>query len=136
MLEAAGYPDMEGALTRVAEHLGVPLSTIHRWFHKKQNPPPSQLVNEKRFDLVEAIKAEIANAFQEMSAARDQASYKDLTTAAAILIDKLQLLSGEPTARTETITRWLDELPQDEYDAVIAEAERIIQGSSGGDFTG
>lgn len=136
MLEAAGYPGTLGALARVSRHLEVPHQTLRRWFHKMQNPAPSDLVHEKRFDLLAAIKREIASAFSEMDAAREEAGYKDLTTAAAILIDKLQLLSGEPTARTETITRWLDELPQDEYDAVIAEAERIIGDGRGSNIGG
>lgn len=98
MLEVAGYPKRKGALTQVARELNVSHSLIRRWFLKSQNPPPSNLVQEKRFDLVQAIRDELAGLFPEMVDARQDASYRDLATAAGILIDKLQLLQNKPTA--------------------------------------
>lgn len=136
MLEAAGYPKQPGALTRVAKQLNLHARTLSRWFNKEQNPPPDQLVSEKRIELVDAIRNEVYAALGEMPAAREDANYKDLGTVAAILIDKLQLLDGKPTQRIETIEAWLDRLPADEYEDVIAEAQRIIRESSGGDPRG
>lgn len=101
LLEGAGYPDKEGALSQMARHLRVPARTLSRWFNGEQNPPPDQLVNEKKADLVETINAELTSIFAAMGKARDEASYKDLTTAAGILIDKRQLLSGGATERAE-----------------------------------
>lgn len=101
MLEAQGYPHKEGALQTVANHLGVPHSTLHRWFHGKQNVPPSDLVHEKRIDFTEAIKAELAGILGDMPSARQDAGYKDLATAFGIMLDKLQLLENKPTQINE-----------------------------------
>jgi hypothetical protein len=101
MLEGMGYPDKKGALSAVSNHTGIPLPTLYRWFHGVQNPPPSELVNETKIDLAAAIRRELANLFPAMDGARLGADYKELATAAGILIDKLQLLEGKPTAINE-----------------------------------
>lgn len=101
MLQAAGYPDTDGALSRVSRKLGVPHSTLRRWFHKLQNPPPSELVQEKKLDLVAAIKSEVASILEYMTDAREDADYRALGTVFGIMVDKLQLLEGKPTERTE-----------------------------------
>ncbi len=103
MLEAAGYPKREGALSQVAGHLNVPLSTLRGWFIGTRNPPPAKLRNEKRFDLREAIRDELAGIFPAMADRRQDATYRELATAAGILIDKDQLLDGKPTWRGEVI---------------------------------
>lgn len=103
MLEAAGYPAKEGALSQVAGHLKVPLSTLRGWFIGTRNPPPAKLRNEKRFDLRQAIRDELAGIFPTMAERRQDATYRELATAAGILIDKDQLLDGKPTWRGEVI---------------------------------
>lgn len=97
MLEAAGYPDTKGALEKVSGHISVPGSTLHRWFHAKQNPPPSELVSEKKIDLVASIKTELAHIFDEFGNTRKDAEYRELAVAFGILVDKMQLLSNKPT---------------------------------------
>lgn len=136
MLEAAGWPEQDGALSRVAKHLGLPHSTLRGWALGIHNPPPSKVRDEKRIDLRQAIRDELEAIFNDpdLAEVRAEASYKDRMTAAAILIDKDQLLDGKPTQRIETVQTWLDSLPQDEYDDVIAEAERIIHAGGGADF--
>jgi hypothetical protein len=104
MLEAAGYPDAIGAMTRVANHLGVPRSTLKGWYDFTRNPPPPEMRREKKLDLIQAIKDEISAILGDMPNARMDAQYRELATAFGILVDKLQLLSGEPTERTETKT--------------------------------
>lgn len=101
MLEAAGYPGREGALSRVGGHLDVPLSTLRGWFTGAHNPPPAEVRKGKRIDLREAIRAELAGIFPAMAERRQEATYRELATAAGILIDKDQLLSGQPTERQE-----------------------------------
>jgi hypothetical protein len=59
------------------------------------------------------------------------AQYRELATAFGILVDKLQLLSGEPTERTETKTI-SEEERHERVRAIIAEygdrpPARIIQ---------
>lgn len=97
MLEAAGYPQTKGALQRTAEHLHVPAMTLGRWFRRSNNPPPNELVTEKRGDLKDFVRSELNAIFGDMPIVRADASYKDLATAAGILIDKLQLLENKPT---------------------------------------
>ena len=55
MLEAAGYPNKDGALATTAKHLGVPHNTLRNWFHGVHNPPPSDVRHEKRQDLAEML---------------------------------------------------------------------------------
>jgi hypothetical protein len=101
MLEAQGYPTVKGALQAVSNHLKVPLTTLNRWYHGKNNPPPSELVTEKRIEFKDAIKQELQEILGAMPNAREDASYKDLATSFGIMLDKLQLLENKPTAISE-----------------------------------
>lgn len=103
MLEAAGYPEREGALSQVAGQMGMARSTLRSWFTGAHNPPPAKIRHEKRLDLVSAIQNELGAIFPAMADRREGASYRELVTAAGILIDKLQLLNGKPTWRGEII---------------------------------
>lgn len=103
MLEAAGFPNKEGALTYVSTHLGLPHQTLARWARATQNPPPSNMVHKKGLDLISAIQNELSEIFPAMAGRREDANYRELATAAGILIDKLQLLTGRPTWRGEII---------------------------------
>lgn len=103
LLRAGGYPDTRGALTRTSNQVGIPARTISRWFNEEQNPPPPAMVDEKRRELREIIKDEIYEVFYRMPDKRGDASYGSLVTAAAILVDKLQLLEDKPTERTEIV---------------------------------
>lgn len=110
-LEAEGYPDKTGALTAVSRRMGVPGTTLRRWFKSEQNPPPAEMVHEKKIDLVAAIKAELAEVVAAFSSTRPDADYRALMTAFGILTDKLQLLEGKATQRTEVhVTSPTDEL--------------------------
>jgi transposase-like protein len=101
LLEAAGYPDTKGALTRVANNVGVPAMTISRWYKRANNPPPNEIVNEKRPELIDLIRKEIYKVLDTLPKERDDADYRTLVTGLAILIDKLQLLEGKATERIE-----------------------------------
>ena len=103
MLEAAGYPNRSGSLAYASKKLGVAGTTLARWFNAKNNPPPPELVREKRFDLRQAVRGELANIFDAMGAVRPDASYKDLAWSAGVLIDKMQLIDGLPTWRVEVV---------------------------------
>lgn len=99
MLESAGYPEKKGALTDVARYADVPMMTISRWFKAKNNPPPNELVIEKRRDLKEMIENELYAILGTMPDAREYAEYRELATAFGIMVDKLQLLNNKPTER-------------------------------------
>ena len=101
MLEAAGYPKQVGALEAVARRLQMPRTTLKGWYDGSHNPPPANVRHEKELDLVQAIKDELQDILPELAKSRGDASYKDLVTAFAILVDKLQLLAGEPTENVQ-----------------------------------
>lgn len=101
MLEAAGYPDRPGSLTQVASHIGVPHPTLSRWYNQQRNPPPNEVVQEKRLELSELLDAELRAIFSAMPAVRSDASYRDLGMVAGILTDKKQLIDGKATERKE-----------------------------------
>jgi len=103
MLEAAGYPDHEGALSQVSRHLGVPLSTLSRWFKGTSNPPPSKIVNEKKADLAALIDKVLFGFAEELVRRSEQGELADeplnhVTQGYGIAFDKKQLFSGQPTA--------------------------------------
>ena len=99
MLEAAGYPEQKGALARVAANLRMPGSTLHGWANGKNNSAPSDLRCEKKADVIEFIKKEIPQIFRELGDARQDANYRELMVGFGIIVDKWQLLSGDPTER-------------------------------------
>ena len=101
MLEAAGYPDRPGALMSVSNHLHVPHATLSRWARSIQNPPPPELVHEKRLDVVAELTDLLGLTLAAAKGTVNEASNKELATAIGIYIDKLQLLSGKPTERQE-----------------------------------
>jgi len=101
MLEAAGYPD-KGAIVRTAKHLGMPEATLRMWAHGRHNPVPVDVYDEKKFDMQGMLRKEIYEGLRAMGGRREEATYRDLATAVAIMIDKLQLLSGAPTENAKT----------------------------------
>ena len=108
MLEAAGYPDKRGALEYTAKHLGVPARTLSRWFNGENNAPPDELVSKNRADLKTLIENEIYGILETMPKLRGDAEYRELGTVFGIMLDKLQLLKGEPTDRHEIIDKLSD----------------------------
>lgn len=97
LLEAAGYPTRDGALSQVAQNLGVPATTLHGWASAQHNPPPADVRTEKKGEIIELLRAEIRAALAEAERARPDANYRDLITGVGIMTDKLQLLNNEPT---------------------------------------
>lgn len=101
MLEAAGYPDRKGALSTVASHLGVPARTLSRWHNGEQNEAPDKLVTEKRIDLVAELTDLLGLSLNAARSTVGEATYRELMTGVGILVDKVQLLTGQATARAE-----------------------------------
>ena len=97
-----------------ADQLGVSESTIRNW--------------EK-----ESLTRNIALPFMlEMTLKKLLEMMPDIWTgnswavAFGILMDKWLLVNGQPTQRTESIFGEIDNLPQEEKDSIVREAERII----------
>ncbi len=105
MLQAAGYPEKEGSLTAVSKNTKVPLSTLSRWFRGTSNPPPSNIVNNKKGTILEKLDVlthMILDSF-DLDTVTD-AQLRERMTSLGIVIDKGQLLRGEPTERVENLT--------------------------------
>jgi hypothetical protein len=97
ILEAAGYPHKKGALTQASKTTGVPLTTLKGWAKHKENPPPTEIRNEKEFELISWIQNEIKAVAGRVEETRQDASYRELMVSLGILIDKNQILTGKPT---------------------------------------
>lgn len=118
MLEAAGYPDQKGALTYVAKELRVDAMTLSRWFKRVQNPPPNEVVTEKRRDIVATLRTiafKLADAIPDKI---DDANLQQAGTVLGIVLDKLQLLEGKATERYEI--SGLPPLPDDQLDNIFS----------------
>lgn len=125
MLEAAGYPDKDGSLMEVARHLGVPHNTIRAWYHAEHNPPPSELRQEKKRELVIELEEIAYLLIKAIPGKIDEANLQQTATSMAIAIDKMQLLKGQPTLIVE-LTNLLKEgviTPQDIIDEFADEPE-------------
>jgi hypothetical protein len=103
MLQAAGWPDRVGALAQVAKHLGMTDEgrTLSRWAKGEQNPPPDQVVGEKRAELSELLDRALRDAIKSLPDKLDEASYRDTATAIGIFFDKQQLINGQPTQHVQ-----------------------------------
>lgn len=96
-LRVAGYPNVKGALERTAQNLGIPAMTLLRWAKGQSNPPPNEIVTEKKGQISDLIRQEIYGILGEMETKRQSARYSELATALGIAIDKLQILTDQPT---------------------------------------
>lgn len=103
----------------------MPNTTLHGWYNATRNPPPSDVRTEKRREIADIIRSEIYAAFEAAPDARPDASYRDLITGAAILVDKLQLLEGKPTDIVENRDSPLDKLRSRLNSIATAEGQRI-----------
>ena len=104
MLEAAGYPEREGALSQVAGHLNVARSTLRSWFNGTHNPPPAKVRHEKKRDFVADLKHLLGLHIDAAGrVVDDTGDLRALDTGIGILVDKIQLLDGKPTWRGEVI---------------------------------
>jgi len=101
MLESEGYPDDRYAMERVSRRLNVPNQTLRYWARTKNGEEFKELCQEQKKALTDLIEDEIRMAFEQLGVARPDAGYRDLTTSIAIFIDKMQLLQGRPTERSQ-----------------------------------
>ena len=102
---------------QVATDTGVSVKTLRRW----DKDAPKKNVPEL---LDRAIQRML------MAIPKDMTGH-DWSIALGIMMDKWLLIQGQPTERTESVSRILDDLPEDEYSAVIHEAETIIARATG-----
>lgn len=98
MLEAAGYPDRKGALMAVSNKLDVPHSTLSRWARSVSNPPPSELVQIKKGEILDKLDYVTHMILDSIDLDTvEQADLKERLTSVGIVVDKSQLLRGGAT---------------------------------------
>ena len=105
MLEAAGYPGKKGALARVGNKTKVSVRTLRRWWLNKHNPVTATLVRRKKGTLIEKLDDLthlILDSF-DIDTIKD-AHLRERMVSLGIVVDKGQLLKGEPTERVENLT--------------------------------
>ncbi len=104
MLQTEGYPNDQYAIGRVHDYLKQKSpyptkSTLKNWFLGDSNPPPSKILDDKKGDMVEALKSLtwklLDHATKEETIS--EMSGQQAITSAGILIDKTRLLLEKPT---------------------------------------
>ena len=124
-----------GSVRATARATGFPLATLQAWAELWRNPPPAPLAppavyeavyqmirTDKKAEVIEAAWDAAKLAFERTVELIPLATdVQKVATAAAIAVDKAQLLSGGATARNEVdIRAILASLPTDVRAAVIA----------------
>ncbi len=106
-------------LTEVSETTGIPKSTIFQWVH---DPRYEQVRTRTREDMAEEVRVAAHVVLARLVEAVPTMEGRDLVFAFEKLADKLQLMTGYATARTETrdIT---DTLSPDAIDALSDEID-------------
>jgi len=105
LVEASGG---KGHVMRVADQLGIPVSTLHHWFatSQKQNETPefARTRDIKKGELVDLLESLVLTALGVLDDADklSSAQVHHVSTVMGTAFDKLQLLKGEATQRTET----------------------------------
>lgn len=109
-LEAMGYnpgdpnKHRKGALMLYSKQAKVPHPTLIRWYREDNNPQPSKLIREKKRDLITDLTELLNVTIENASDAAQDANYQDLARGVGILVDKIQLLKGEPTGIVKVIS--------------------------------
>lgn len=94
---AAGYPSVKGALSHAAASLGIAHQLLRNWITSQQNPPPQEMLQEKKQDLRDLFMDEIYAAAGLFGSKRGNASYSQLVLAIATMYDKVRLIDNMPT---------------------------------------
>lgn len=90
-----------GDVSKTARETGVPRTTLQRWIEAENGAVAAIAADKKKglADELETIAYKLVDAMPEKIA---QATLQQLATSLGITIDKMQLLQGKPTERSET----------------------------------
>lgn len=104
-LEVLGYPDNEHAPKEVAKQKGAPTErTLRRWWKIRHRPDVANVVRQEKRDVVSALEDLLDLHIEASSeAVKGSDDLRTINTGIGILVDKLQLLKGQPTWRGEII---------------------------------
>lgn len=117
---AEGYPQKKGALSQAARQLGIKHQLLRNWVIGSQNPPPQEMLHEKRVELRDLLQAEMESIMESMQMKRATASYNALGLVFGILFDKARLMDDLPTQIVAVIPELVDTIKRKGYDPVAA----------------
>ena len=100
MLEVAGYPNRKGALAQTERETGIHESTLRTWYNGTHGAPPANIYAKKKDDLRDKLQSAANKLVDHLIEISDMGDTRETATALGIVIDKLQLISGEPTENT------------------------------------
>lgn len=112
---------------KAAKEAGVSETSLRRWAAGEQKGENGESGAKKQQTKKDQTVSEgLEAAIRTLLASVPEMQGHDWAVALGILLDKWLLINGQPTTRTESLTRQVNELSDDEYRTAIAEAERII----------
>ena len=121
-----GYPNW----TMAHKKTKISKPTLQRWWNERNGDSTSHIRDLKKEEFIDKAWAEILAGLQAMADKRNSANYKEVATSVGILIDKVQLLKGEPTviAKNENKndnTERFEHLSDEELDEEIKRLENV-----------
>lgn len=125
-LYAEGYPKFGGALRKVSKSLGIPHQTLSRWAKGVGTVVDTKLVEQSVTSMEVMIETQLEEILGQMNQKVGGAQFKELAIGFGVLFDKLQLLRGAPTSRTERLTS--DSMvtkSDEELRRIVNDADRI-----------
>jgi|CXWK01.1.fsa_nt_gi hypothetical protein len=104
-LEVLDYPKNEHALLEISKRPGAPSrKTLRRWWKEKDASPGGKIARHKKGDVVESLMELLhLHIGAAMEAVQGSEDIRALDVGIGILVDKIQLLTGQPTWRGEII---------------------------------
>jgi hypothetical protein len=105
---------------KISEESGVSIKQLRRW--TQELPRVVTAIGNRQ--LTDSIELAIDTLIERMPARFVEG--RDWAIAFGTLIDKLLLLKGMATSRTESVMRSLGDLSESEREGIVAEAERIL----------
>jgi transposase-like protein len=91
--------------SKVSKELDINRKTLMRWWSDRHSEDAEQIRTLKRQEFIEAAWNEINEGLKVLAVKRGRATYKEIITSLGILLDKIQMLKGEPTLITKNDNR-------------------------------
>lgn len=107
---SSGYPHRKGSTIYTENKTGVNRRSLVNWYNDINHFTSVELIEKNMIDLEKLLETELQNVFDAMGNVRKDASYPNLITALGVISDKLIVIRGGVSDRTETINTktWKD----------------------------
>lgn len=117
--EVVGMVAVMGQM-QTAEESGLPLSTVNRWWNE---PTLREYREAKQGDIADAIRVGVLLGLHRMAGLiPTETDLGKVNAATGTLFDKLQLIEGRATSRSETMTDGMDDHERADLRAVLRDA--------------